>query len=368
MWRVVGVVRQIRVDPNNPNHPHDPDDAGRFTWLRERWTYQNAGTGQDFRGGKTGADAPAVRMLDIDGDGEFETFQHFLCDRQGSVVAVVAPGADANEDDRADGPGAVMARVNYSAYGVPRICRKSDLNRDGVVDLSGTGGDWADWDQIKLLAGASSTAARWLTLADFDGDGVFNAGLDEAAFGAQLLADYAADYAWPLAEELGNLPLYGGCWWDATLRIYHVRHRAYDPEHGRWLQRDPIGYAGGWNLYEYGGGQPGGLRIRWGWCMTEAASVRQRLRLESRSRGSGLESGDMRGLLRLLLARLWGSVLFAAAVDWEPHHDHFEASDGHDRGVRRGEFFVWRVLAGRGVGFGDAGGVGMGAVGGCTDW
>lgn len=33
-------------------------------------------------------------------------------------------------------------------------------------------------------------------------------------------------------------------------------YRAYDTEHGRWLNRDPIGEAGGLNLYAYVGDDP----------------------------------------------------------------------------------------------------------------
>lgn len=36
--------------------------------------------------------------------------------------------------------------------------------------------------------------------------------------------------------------------------------RWYSPDTGRWLSRDPIGYAGGDNLYEYCGDNPiGGI-------------------------------------------------------------------------------------------------------------
>lgn len=51
---------------------------------------------------------------------------------------------------------------------------------------------------------------------------------------------------------------FAGYLWDPFLQLYHVRHRVYDPMGGRWLQRDPIGVAGGWNLYEYVGGDPWG--------------------------------------------------------------------------------------------------------------
>jgi uncharacterized protein RhaS with RHS repeats len=33
-------------------------------------------------------------------------------------------------------------------------------------------------------------------------------------------------------------------------------HRAYDPTHARWLNRDPIGESGGLNLYAYVNGNP----------------------------------------------------------------------------------------------------------------
>jgi len=38
----------------------------------------------------------------------------------------------------------------------------------------------------------------------------------------------------------------------------------YDPVDARWLQRDPIGYAGGWNLYQYCKGDPLGMVDPWG--------------------------------------------------------------------------------------------------------
>ncbi len=42
---------------------------------------------------------------------------------------------------------------------------------------------------------------------------------------------------------------------DPETENYYVRNRYYSPVLGRWLTRDPIGYAGGINLYEYCGGR-----------------------------------------------------------------------------------------------------------------
>ncbi len=43
---------------------------------------------------------------------------------------------------------------------------------------------------------------------------------------------------------------------DPECELYYVRNRTYSPVLGRWIQRDPIGYAGGINVYEYVGGRP----------------------------------------------------------------------------------------------------------------
>jgi RHS repeat-associated protein len=99
---------------------------------------------------------------------------------------------------------------------------------------------------------------------DWDRDGAVMEA-DGAAFAADLASHVGERF--DARETLGNLPLYAGAWWDAWLEVYHVRHRVLDPKEGRWLQRDPIGYAGGSNLYAYVGNQPGRyvdpLGLRW---------------------------------------------------------------------------------------------------------
>ncbi len=54
----------------------------------------------------------------------------------------------------------------------------------------------------------------------------------------------------------------GEMWGD----VQQFRHRAYDPSTGRWLQEDPIGVAGGLNLYQYNGNNPATFRDPFGLC------------------------------------------------------------------------------------------------------
>ena len=49
---------------------------------------------------------------------------------------------------------------------------------------------------------------------------------------------------------------YGGYFEDAGTKMYQVRNRFLHPGLGRWINRDPIGYGGGINLYGYVNGNP----------------------------------------------------------------------------------------------------------------
>jgi len=55
-----------------------------------------------------------------------------------------------------------------------------------------------------------------------------------------------------LASRYGNPFLWTGQRRDATTGQYHFWARTYSPHLGRWLQRDPLGYVDGINLYEPG--------------------------------------------------------------------------------------------------------------------
>ena len=57
-------------------------------------------------------------------------------------------------------------------------------------------------------------------------------------------------------SQVGNRYLYTGREYDPETGLYSYRARYYDPIIGRFLQTDPIGYAGGINLYTYVGNNP----------------------------------------------------------------------------------------------------------------
>jgi len=78
--------------------------------------------------------------------------------------------------------------------------------------------------------------------------------------------DWSSTVTWGNSKK--NEVLYCGYRYDHEGRLYHVRHRSYHPTLGRFLQRDPIGYADGMSLCAYcnanpsKGPDPLGL---WGW-------------------------------------------------------------------------------------------------------
>ncbi len=180
------------------------------------------------------------------------------------MVAIVEPGIDLDtpsteprdpnlpNQSPVDKGGAIIARVYYSTYGAPRLCVPADINHDGELTFD---------DRIayaRALSIATSNTGDYLRfrdMADMDRNGIVDPVADSLAFDAAYNEQENAN----ITSRLGNLPLYAGYWWDVTLQLYHVRHRAYDPHTGRWLQRDPIGYAAGMNLYAYVNNQPSGF-------------------------------------------------------------------------------------------------------------
>ncbi len=68
---------------------------------------------------------------------------------------------------------------------------------------------------------------------------------------------YDANWANPSdSSDYANEVLFAGYRYDTETGLYHVRYRCLHPTLGRWMSRDPIGYVGVMNLYQYARSRP----------------------------------------------------------------------------------------------------------------
>ena len=93
------------------------------------------------------------------------------------------------------------------------------------------------FDQQGNVADRTDTSGTIQSITQYDGWGneQIISGTDTDPFG------YNAQSGYYLDRETG---------------LYLCQHRFYDPANGRWLSRDPVGHAGGTNLYGYVRGHP----------------------------------------------------------------------------------------------------------------
>ncbi|HEX2839598.1 MAG TPA: RHS repeat-associated core domain-containing protein [Phycisphaerales bacterium] len=120
--------------------------------------------------------------------------------------------------------------------------------------------DYDDWDDM-FTGGATNAKAP----VDLNGDGLFPDTTDYDLF----LASYhsttgmrggynklGATIASSVVISPQNRIGYAGYQWDPAIKQYHVRHRVYNAEVGRWLTRDPKGYVDGPQLCSYVAASP----------------------------------------------------------------------------------------------------------------
>ena len=130
-----------------------------------------------------------------------------------------------------------------------------DLNGDGDVSQA----DFDLWDVAYRQARQRPTGNP-LPAAQWANDTAFNGVAEGGVLSVPTRSGtYATGGGTWVMHGVDNRFGFAGYMWDPFLKLYHVRHRVYDPMGGRWLQRDPIGMAGGWNLYQYCGGEPWGF-------------------------------------------------------------------------------------------------------------
>ena len=114
---------------------------------------------------------------------------------------------------------------------------------------------------------------NWNVAAVADTSGAVQERYCYSAYGTPMFLTSAFATRNPNTSSYAGDALYTGRQYDPETGMYHYRNRPYGAELGRFSSRDPIGYEGGSNLYEYVGDSPlswvdpsGKL---WGWdCIT----------------------------------------------------------------------------------------------------
>ena len=130
------------------------------------------------------------------------------------------------------------------------------------LDASGTLHGAGGVGGLLWVEDGPTTTTRWFPA--YDGNGNVMALLEDNANSAtagylNLFHEYG-----PFGESLSkrgvmdsfghNCPFqFSTKWTDEETGLIYYGHRYYDPKHGRWLSRDPIGEAGGVNLYGFVG-------------------------------------------------------------------------------------------------------------------
>jgi len=226
-WRVLEERIDTDVSTNSDSAGGTDDDTD---WIS-----------QQFWGIRYIDDAVAKRV-DRDGDGDFVdadcTYWYQLTDTQFSVGVVL------------DQEGHVYERIEYDAYGVARHRYGGDTNGDGsynFFDISGFFGVYSIGDTTNYHADFDVNCDGTIDTVDI---GILSAHNTPAALPGSWLSDPSS------TSGPDNSIGYAGYVFNHEREDYTVRNRVYDAGLGRWMTRDPIGYAGGGNLLEYVWGMP----------------------------------------------------------------------------------------------------------------
>jgi RHS repeat-associated protein len=193
-----------------------------------------------FWGKRSSDDLVSKRSRDLTQSPAATRWWHFVTDHQFSVRAVIDGSSKA-----------VHERAEYDAHGRPRLWLGADIfpvdDPDGQLNAFDYSRQYINWFNAQDPR------------ADLNGDGTINF-YDLAIYGGMYNSQQYGGGGGSLSDANPSGPMnvigFAGYHWDEELGLWLSRHRVYDPELGRWIQRDPAGYIDGLSLYLYVSGNP----------------------------------------------------------------------------------------------------------------
>ncbi len=162
-------------------------------------------------------------------DATLEEVRYYCQNYRGDVAAILTGG------------GRMAEWARYSSYGVPWAMPAGDTDSDG---------DWDATDEAAITGGYEVRKDAGL-------DGSVSA--DDVTRANAITGGYQTlGREFLTSTGVKNRIAYAGYQYDPTFagldrHLFHVRHRIYDAEAGRWTRRDPMGYVDGLSAYLYAG-------------------------------------------------------------------------------------------------------------------
>ncbi len=126
---------------------------------------------------------------------------------------------------------------------------------DEILTMERGGNTYYYYHQNSLGSVAAVTDSAGVVVERYEYDAYGNASV------------FDGSYTPLIGSAIGNPYMFTGREYDIETGFYYYRARYYDPAWGRFLQRDPLGYVDGMNLYEYVRGNtlnwtdPDGLKV-----------------------------------------------------------------------------------------------------------
>jgi RHS repeat-associated protein len=233
------------------------DSSSKMSGYSHSFAYDNAGNPTTFKGVAQTFNSSNQRTATgfaYDGNGNSTTYAGTTCTYDAESRLKQFGGISAY-GYRADGLRAWKENLTTES--------RTYFLYDGgnpVIEMDESGATTAvnDFGADGLTARRNSNGV-W-TYYVFDNQGSVAQRLNAAGgiIGHQTYDAYGAEWSTGNPQDPWGYNARWGYYFDRDTGKYYCQNRYYDPAQGRWLNRDPIGYSGGMNLYGYCGQGPVG--------------------------------------------------------------------------------------------------------------